>query len=354
MRIALPLTAAAALALGGYLAGRAGGPETPAPPTSAKPHARCAHPPPELRAEPAAEEKARAADRLQELQAEFRRVAAERPAQLNALQNFLAANLAEGKIGAAQVLEMFRSETDAAALDVLQGVLAANPEAADRPGILDAFLAIAREDGDPDRRRAAVAYLGAAWDRDGRAGDALLALAGPGGHEALRRAALGTLPAYAAKHPERAEALNAGLLDLARREPDGELRAQALGAVGVHAAPERVFRELAPFLADAAPGARFAAAEKLGDAPPAFRPAALEALDRALAREPEPGTRQILLLSLVKAGRGEAAGLLRRAASNDPGLRADAEEYLSVLARGYVDWSDILREKSLLEAARPR
>jgi len=352
-RWAVPLTAGAALLLGSYLAGRAG---TPAPhPRAVETHAhRCAHPPPETRPDPTPEEKSRATDQLRELRADLRRVAANRPAQLNELQNFLSANLAEGKITAAQVIEMFRSETDAAALDVLQGVLAANPEVADAPGILDGFLSLAREDRDPARRQSAVAFLGSAWDRDGRVRDALLSLAQAGNDEAVRLAALGTLPAYAAKNRDQAEAVNAGLLDLARREPTAEMKAQALGALGVHGASERVFLEVSHFLVDASPGARFAAAEKLGDAPPVLRPHALGALDQALAREREPGVRQLLLLSLVKAGRSDASELLRRAALRDPELRPDAEEYLVVLGKGYVDWSDILREKAALESARAR
>ncbi len=148
--------------------------------------------------------------------------------------------------------------------------------------------------------------------------------------------------------------MNSGLLELARGEPEEGVRAQALEAVGTHGASEPVFLELARFLEDPAPGPRLAAAAKLGDAPPPLRAAALVALETRLALERDPAARQLLLQSLVKAGRTEAADPLRRAAARDPSLRPDAEEYLALLERGFVDWSDLLREKSALESARPR
>jgi hypothetical protein len=347
------LGGAALLLLGAWAAGRSSRGGEPRPPAHRE-HPACAHPPPEARPAPAPEEKARAADDLETLRSELRRAASDRVVQLNRLQDFLTVSLAEGKLSAAQILEMFRTETDAATLDVLQGAISANPEAADAPGVVDAFVRFAQADADPARRQAAIAFLGSAWDRDGRVREALLGLARDERDPSLRMSALGTLQAYSIKNQEHAGTVNAELLALVRREQDGDVRAQAIGAVEVRSAGPETVRTLAAHLSDPSPAARLASADKLGDAPPASRTDAVAALDRALEREAESGVKALLLFSLVRAGRASAADALRRAAARDPELRADAEDWLAVLGRGHSDWAELSREKASLEAARSR
>jgi hypothetical protein len=252
----------------------------------------------------------------------------------------------------AELVEMFRSETDAATLDVLQGALALQPEAAEAPGVKEAFLEMALAEGPPARRQAAVAFLGTVWDRDGRALEALLALARTEGPGDLRLSALGALASYAVKNADRSGPVQAALLDVAARPVPDEIRQQALLSVDVRSADEAVVRRLAGFLADASPEVRRSAAEKLGEAPPERRATALSALVAALDRETEPTLRRALLDNLVRCGRGEAADVLERLAARSPDLRTDAEEYLALVRAGYADWDEILDRKERLEAGR--
>lgn len=349
--------AGAAILFGAFLAGRASGRSdepAPVPPVRKAPaaHAECAHPPAEPPKTISPEERSTAAGELKKLQADLRQVASDRTAQLNSLQNFLGAGLAEGKITSDQILEMFRTETDPATLDLLQGVLAANPEAADRPGVLEAFLRFATGDPDFARRQCAIAFLGSAWDKDGRVRDALLEMAGGQGDLALRLTAIGTLPAYAVKNRAQVEAVNAGLLVLARKDGNADVRAQALGAVEIRSANEAAVRQIAESLLDPAPAPRLAAAERLGETPPELRRAVLPSIESALARETQEGVKHLLLASLVRAGRADAADALRRAAARDPDLRPHAEDYLAALQKGHSDWSEIERIKADLEVAR--
>jgi hypothetical protein len=279
---------------------------------------------------------------------DFFESAPDRSPELNALQERLTAGLAAGTISGRDLVELFRSEADPAALDVIQGVLAVHPEAADEPGVVEAFVAIARADSLKARRQAAVAFLGNAWDKDGTVREALFAVARADSDVELRLPAIAALRDYATKNVAET-VVRSGLLELAARDGDGEMRAQALSAVDLGSADARVVQELAGFLSDPSPSARLAAAERLGESPAETRGVAVAALEEALGREPEPGIKQLLLAGLARAGALEP---LRRAAARDAGIRPDAEEFVALLERGLDDWSRILEEKSRLESAR--
>jgi hypothetical protein len=312
----------------------------------------CGLPPPAPRPAPAAAEVEGTRKELDRLREAARAGGEGRPSVLNALQEFLIAALGEGRLSPAEFVEMFRSETDAAALDVLQGVLALQPEAAEAPGVKDAFLRIARADGLLARRQAAIAFLGTAWDRDGRVLDALVELARAEEAAEIRLSALGALGSYAVKNEDRSAAVAAALLDVAARPAPDEIRQQAIASLDVRSADEATVRRLAGFLADASPDVRGSAAGKLGEAPPERRAEALAALEAALGREGDPVLRRALLDNLVRCGRGEAAGALERLAARTPDLKADAEEYLAVVRAGVADWEEILERKERLEARR--
>jgi hypothetical protein len=286
--------------------------------------------------------------------AELRAEAPDGPEELNALQARLSRGLAEGDLTAEAILDRFRAETDPVVLDLLASVLASDPEAADQPGVLEAFLDLARSDALAARRQAAIAWLGSAWDRDGRVREALFGIARAEADAPLRLTALGTLQVYATKNHDQAAAVNAGLLDFARSESAGEMRAQALASLEMRSAGEEAVGPLAAFLADPSPEARRASADKLGEAPPEARRAAFAALERALEREADPVLRPALLYNLVRAGRAEAAEALRRAAGRHPELRPHAEDYLALLAREDLEWEHLAREKAELEFARAK
>lgn len=274
---------------------------------------------------------------------------------LNDRQGSLASALAEGRITPADLLELFRKEQDGAMLDVLQGVLANCPEAADVPGLRAAFEKIARDDSLLERRQAAIAYLGSVWDRDGSVRETLLSLARSDGSLSIRLTALGTLSAYSAKNGDQAGAVNAGLLELARTPAHGdEVRTQAISVVEARMADEATVRRLSDFLGDSSGSVRLAAAERLAEGPPAFRVPTVAALEGAIARERDLSTKSVLLATLVKAGRTEAVAALERSARRDPDVRADAQDYLAILRAGFVDWTDIQFEKSKRETAAGR
>lgn len=358
MKAMIVVPAGLALMVGAYLLGRAGREPAPLP---AKPHAHrpvgCRHPvpegeipplpPPPARPEVTEQDRVQAAGRLKELHAELRRAVENRPAALNDLQNFLLSALGEGRLTAGQVLDMFRAEGDVAVLDVLQGALAASPEAADQPGVREAFERIARADASVDRRQAAVAFLGGVGDREGGVRKTLLSLAEADGELSLRLTALGALAGYSQRNGEHAAAVNAGLFEIARPGPNGEeIRTQALAAVEARSADERTMRRLSEFLADPSGAVRLTSAERMAEAPPAFRASSVVAIEEALIREPVPDSKPVLLAHLVKAGRAESIAALERLAAAEPRVRADALDYIAILRAGYVDWSDIQFEKS--------
>jgi hypothetical protein len=354
MRPLVVVPVGVALVLVAYGLGRVSPPEPHRPARShscreGKP-AEIEVPAPVFKPEVREEDRAQAAARLRELQVELRKAVENRPAALNDLQNFLLSALAEGRLSAAQVLEMFRTEQDGAALDVLQGAVAAVPEAADAPGVRDAFEKIARTDGSLERRQAAIAFLGGASDGDGRVGRTLLSLAEGDGDLSVRLTALGALAGYSQRNGDHAAAVNAGLMEIARPASNGDdVRTQALSSLEIRRADEGMVRRLSEFLSDGSSAVRLASAERMGDVPPAVRGATVAALDGALAREGNGAIKSHLLASLVKAGRGEAAGVLERAAARDPQIREDALDYLQILRAGYVDWSDILAEKDKIQ-----
>lgn len=360
--------AGALLALGAYGLGRHQGaagsgsafrPSVPARPTRACPDEKgeaahvCGLPPPAPSSfAPTVAEAAGTRKELERLQEAARGGGLDRPSALNALQEFVVAALGEGRLSPAQLIEMFRSETDAAVLDVLQGSLALQPEAAEAPGVKEAFVEIARAGGLAARRQAAIAFLGTTWDRDGRVMDALVGLARAEGAGEIRLSALGALASYAVKNAERSADVNAALLDVAARPAPDEIRQQAVASLDIRSAGEAAVRRLSGFLADTSPEVRGAAADKLGQAPPERRAEALAALEAALNREGDPVLRRSLLDNLVRCGRGDAAGALERLVARSPDLKADAEEYLAVVRAGHADWEEILDEKGRLEARR--
>lgn len=347
--IAVPL--GAVLLGAAFLAARPRAPEPGAAPRPARPPEKFGCDPPAGESHAAPPRPAAAAIPFSEVERELRRRAAD-TARLNELQDYLASGLAEGRISASQIVELFRAEADPAVLDLLQGVLALNPEAADEPGILDAFLRFASADASRDRRQAALAFLSSAWDKDGRVRHALFEVGRRDPDEGLRLAALSALQGYAAKNGEHAGAVNAGLLALAQGESQGEVRAQALSALTMSAAGEESLRQLASYAGDPTPAVRLAAAERLAEAPSPHQGVAARALEEALARETESGAKPFLLGALVRAG--APAEAIRRAGAKDPELWADAEEYVTILSRGTLDWEAIAAEKARLEAARAK
>ena len=124
----------------------------------------------------------------------------------------------------------------------------------------------ARADANTARRQAAIAFLGTAWDKDGRVRETLFGVARTDGDLSMRLSALGTLQAYAVKNHDQAGAVNAALLDVARADGNPDLRAQALSSVEIRGAKDETVRQLASFLDDPSPAARMASSDQIGRA----------------------------------------------------------------------------------------
>ena len=292
--------------------------------------------------------------RIQNLRADLRQNSTGPVERLNELQALLKASLKNNTLTPTGVIMMFKEETDASILDVLQGVLAANPDYANAAGVTEAFVAIAQADPNPSRRQTAIAYLGTAWDKDGKVKDVLLGIVRDDQDMGARMSALGTIKAYTAKNWTKADAVSNQLLQIAQTAKDSDVRAEAVNSLDIHLGGEKAAAPLLSFLADTQSMVRLAAAEKLGDAAPTARPAVVNALEQAVARETESHVREIMLTNLVKAGRGDAEAALDRMIKSNTAIKADAQDYLTILRGGYVDWTDISRMKGEMEESRGR
>lgn len=305
-----------------------------------------------IRARPSVDGEAMA--RIERLRADLRQNTVGPVERLNELQALLTSALKNNTLTPMAVVSMFKDETDASVLDVLQGVLAAHPEYAMQPGVTDAFAAIAQTDPNTVRRQTAIAYLGNAWDKDGKVKDVLMGIIRDGQDVSTKMSALGTLKAYTAKNWMQADAVSEQLLKIAQNDRNADVRAEAVNALDIQMGGEKAAAPLLTFLGDEQPMVRLAAAEKLGSAAPTARPAVVNALEQAIGRETESHVKEIMLANLVKAGRGDAVAVLDRMAKSDTAIKADAQDYLTILRGGYVDWTDISRMKGEMEESRGR
>ena len=290
--------------------------------------------------------------RIERLRTDLRRNPSGSVERLNELQALLNTALKNGSLSSMGIVGMYKEETDQSILDVLQGVLAANPDYANAAGVTETFTEMARTDQNASRRQTAIAYLGTAWDKDGKVKDTLIEIARNGKDIGLRMCALGTLKAYLVKNWTQTEAVTTQLLSVAQNDKNEDVRAQALYSMEIHTGGEKAAMSVLGFLQDSQPVVRLATAEKLGDAAPTARPAVVNALEQAIAQEKESHVKKIMLANLVKAGRSEAASALERVATTNTELKADAQDYLSILKGGYTDWTDITRLKGDMEESR--
>ena len=311
----------------------------------------CAHVPEafDAKPEPTHAERAEAAEKLHALAA-----APDRSRRLNDLQELLALQLADGRTSAIQVLDLIRAERDPAVLEVYIGALQQNPDASNAPETVRAFQQMADADAAPERRRAALQFLAGAWDRDGAVRGTLLRLAKDEPDPAVRHSALASLKEYGVKNHEAAAAVNGELLAIARGASADDFRAQAILSLALRDADEAGVRDVASLLQDRSIDVRLSAADALGDVRAEHRAAAVQQLDAAIAREGDAAARAAMMLSLVRAGRADAAAALERVAERDPVLRQDALDYAQILKSGEQDLARIMDEKQRLEAKRAK
>lgn len=253
---------------------------------------------------------------------------------------------------AMEVLGWFRSETDPAALNVLMASISADPDAASDPEILAAFLEVARGDSLTNRRLAAIAFLGQGAQQSPHADRELVELVHSDADPEIRAAAISAVRQRVEIDPTAAQRLNPELIETASVQSDPAFRQQALQAVRVRELSEDQLQGMLGFLQDEDPVVRITTVEKLADARPQHRSAALEALSETVRFDSRSEVRRACLLSMVKVGRKESLTALRQLRDVDPELIQEIDDYVAILANGDVDLDSILDEKKKLEAIR--
>lgn len=272
----------AALLLGAWALRRERPAETPRKPRHE--HRNCAHAP----AEPV---KTATREEVAKTESEFAARLRE-PADPDELRAWIAAELSEGRLAPAAVVARMLAEKDMGILDVLMGVLRADPPQANRPEVIAAFVEMTRHPS-RDHRQVAAAFLAESWDRDGAVCRALLDLARAEPDTDVRLTAISAFGEFTVKNPSAAPAVNDELLRLASTN-EGAVRAMSLGSLNMVEATDEVLRDLATHVADASLDVRVAVYEKLGQAREAHRPAARATLEAARSREnTEIGRQQI-------------------------------------------------------------
>lgn len=258
----------------------------------------------------------------------------------------------EGK--ALEVVAAFRGEEASSVLDILASALASDPAFAANPRIQEAFLDIAERGDDlAVRRQSALYFLSQTWRMPPGLQDRIATLARMESDPSLQSGAVQALAQFARTDEARRAVVNGQLLDVARGSTEAMIRANAISALAPRACDDSSLAHVAEFLrSDRDSEVRRAAAEALGGAAVEARFVALAELEKAYRAEPGDDVKRTILMSIVRAGRGDAAAALERISSADPALARDALDYLEILRSGETDTDRIFEEKARRETGR--
>lgn len=276
------------------------------------------------------------------------------PHAMTECQNAVLEWLRSDEARALETIQAFRKEDAPSVLDILASAIAADPVLAANVRVAEAFLTIAESrDGAPAQRQSALYFLSQAGVLSPALQDRIAAYARVEGDPALQSGAVAALAQVARLDEARAPSVNAQLLDVARSAADGMVRSNALGALTGRVTEDATLTQVAEFLrSDRDSEVRRAAAESLGGVPAERRGPALAALEAAFRSESATEVRRTILISIVRAGRADAAATLERIAGIDPSLARDAQDYLEILATGETDPNRVFEAKSRREAGR--
>ncbi len=249
---------------------------------------------------------------------------------------------------AIEVVSALSKETDSDVLFAVAEALSRDPRIADARELVEAFLEMALRDASPERRMAAIAFLG---ERPrGEAMEAqLLGIALGDPDSLVRTEAVYSLQRQAQVAPEACARLNATLLRAADSS-DACVRAPAVEALSMKEADDGQLSSVVGLLRkDADVAVRIAAMDKLGEVRAAHRGQALREIEEAYGRDADEDVRYVAILAAVRAGRADALPVLRRMSEVDPALAPVVERFTTVLATGVVDLDAILEEVARLE-----
>lgn len=275
------------------------------------------------------------------------------PGNLNYAQDLVRKYVTGDVTKAREVVELIRAEKDLQVLDLLVGAISQDPAVANDPGIVDSFLQMAEQGGDPNLRRESLLFLGSVGQPTGDFVARIVRLGKSDTDAGVQAGAVQALAQFASTHAEQAGAVARDLLEVAQAAHDPMVRATAVAALAAPDASEDGLRVLGGLVrGDSDSTVRIAAAEALGGVRAANRGAALTSLEAAFRQEPEEAVRRSLIYNIVRAGRADAASALERLAGVDPRLAPDIQDYLEILRSGETDPARISAEKSVRDAAR--
>ncbi|GEM_PF-1905202 len=249
---------------------------------------------------------------------------------------------------ALEVVSTLSKETDPDVLFAVADALSRDPRIADARELVEAFLEMALRDSLPDRRMAALAFLGERPRGEAMEAQFLgIALGDP--DSLVRTEAVYSLQRQARVAPEACARLNATLLRAAISS-DACVRAPAVEALSMREADDAQLSSVIGYLReDEDVAVRIAAMDKLGEVRSGHRERALREIEDAYGRDAEVDVRYVAILAAVRAGRAEALPILRRMSGLDPALDPVVERFTTVLSTGEVDLDAILEEVARLE-----
>ncbi|MBI4617015.1 MAG: hypothetical protein HY720_25610 [Planctomycetes bacterium] len=272
---------------------------------------------------------------------------------LNSLVEFLARKLNQGVIEPKALVEILREEDHPEMLDALLGALSAHSPATEDPAVREAMIDVARSDPNPDRRRAALLFLGTAVDPSGGAAEALLAAAERDPLAEIQMSALTALAEHGRNNQELVARIQDGVLSIVRTAKADAVRAQALSSLDLYGAQPSVVETVAGLLSPTSSlELRYSAASALGGAGPQHQEAVVSGIETAYGVEQDQGVRAEMIQSLVRAGRTQALEALQRLREDDPDLRVHIDDYVAILETGEVDFQQIQALKSERERKR--
>ncbi len=276
------------------------------------------------------------------------------PNLMTAYQNAILTFMRGDEARALQVIEAFRNEESATVLDVLASAIASDPSFASNPRLAEQFLSLAESANENEaRRQTALFFLSQTHAMPPLLQDRVAALARVEADPVVQSAAVQALAHFAGTDESRTATVNVQLVDIARSATDPMIRSGALAGVFSRAADENLIATVGEFLrADRDAEVRRSAAESLGGVPAPNRFVALAELEKAYRSEGAEEVRRTILISVLRAGRGDAAATLERLLPADAGLAPDVRDYLEILKTGETDINRIFEEKTRRDLAR--
>ncbi len=252
-----------------------------------------------------------------------------------------------------RILTVVRSETDEAVLQCLTWYLRDLRVLKDA-GLVRELRQIARDDIDGGRRAWALKVLEGVPELTSDLMVEFTQAATSNVDPRVRCLGLSSLYHFEGRRPEDVPVFKDMLRAAAWGDPDEDVRWTAIYRLDLEESPES-FGVLEQFLRqDPSASVRIHVAELLSDVEPPLRQQAMTHLEAAFGDERDPKVKKALVEGVVWTGRNVAPAVLKRMLEmeTDPDLRQDIEDFLDILAAGYVEEDEIDQQKENHEQRR--